>query len=74
MHSTCAPSGSDAPIQFLRVPLTTVVSMHVTIMWGRDINPSVPGWGTGPDENQKPRVYGVALYWNLIFFYVLVPG
>ena len=33
--------------------------------WG--ISPLLLGWGTGPDENQNPTVFGFALLWLLIF-------
>jgi hypothetical protein len=42
------------------------------LMWLGTLTPLVPGWGTGPDENQNPRVFGFALFWLLAF--VLVCG
>ena len=50
---------------------------HLTLvlqMWGWVINPLLPGWGTGPDENQNPRVLGFALFWLLFFPWFSVPG
>ena len=37
-------------------------------IWGWDFNPLVPGWGNRSRENQIPRVFGFALYRNLVFF------
>ena len=42
--------------------------------WGWDMNPLVPGWGTGPEKTRFPKCLGFALDCNLVFFCFLVPG
>ena len=42
--------------------------------WGWVINPSVPGWGTGPEKTRFTKCLGFARDWNLVFFWFLVPG
>ena len=50
------------------------VSHYSGCIWGWDINPLVPGWGTGPEKTRFPKCLGFALDWNLVFFWFLVPG
>ena len=54
--------------------LSFASSFGTRIKWGGDINPLVPGWGTGPEKTRFPKCLGFALDWNLVFFCFLVLG
>ena len=62
--------------QNIRTPTSSKLRTNYckTTKWGWDINPLVPGWGTGPEKTRFTKCLGFALDWNLVFFWFLVPG